>query len=95
MPLKEFIDQMETELEPVTFKVSVEELQVLHRAAKELLTKLTPKLYQDEFTYINHTLRTRAVPGLKVLIKDHKPMKDGKYKLRLFIPETNFSACFS
>ena len=32
---------------------------------------------------------------MKVLIKDHKPMEDGKYKLRLFIPEKDFSACFS
>ena len=90
-----FIDQMEAELEPVTVEVSVEELQVLHTASKELLTKLTPKLSDKECTYIKYALCTQDIPGMKVLIKDHKPMRDGKYKLRLFIPSTNFSSCFS
>ena len=44
---------------------------------------------------MQYYLRTRSVPGPKVLTKDLKPIKDGNYKLYLVIPETNFSVCFS
>ena len=46
--------------------------------------------------HINESLKTKAIPTPKLLIKYHKKMSNmGKFPTRLVIPATNFSATFA
>ena len=54
------------------------------------------KLSKNEVGHINESLKTKAIPTPKLLIKDHKKMSImGKFPTRLVIPATNFSATFA
>ena len=51
---------------------------------------------KNEVGHINESLKTKAIPTPKLLIKDHKKMSNmGKFPTRLVIPATNFSATFA
>ena len=45
-----------------------------------------------EQQYIEQSLKSKAIPSPKLLIKDHKPKKNGEYPTRLIIPATNFAS---
>ena len=51
---------------------------------------------KNEVGHINESLKTKAIPTPKLLIKDHKKMTSmGKFPTRLVIPATNFSSTFA
>ena len=61
----------------------------------DLLTSLEGTMSDKEFNFIKYTLRSKAIPTPKMLIKDHKKKKDnGNFPTRLIIPATNFTAGF-
>ena len=50
---------------------------------------------KNEVGHINESLKTKAIPTPKLLIKDHKKLTSmGEFLTRLVIPETNYSATF-
>ena len=48
--------------------------KVIHifEQASDLAKKLAPQLSPDESNFIQESLNSRAIPTLKLLIKDHK-----------------------
>ena len=64
--------------------------------AKVLVDAIGFKLSKNEVGHINESLKTKAIPPPKLLIKDHKKMSNMvKVPTRLVIPATNFSANFA
>ena len=50
---------------------------------------------KNEVGYINKSLKTKAIPTPKILIKYHKKLtRNGDFPTRLVIPATNSSATF-
>ena len=50
---------------------------------------------KNEVGHINESLKTKAIPKPKILIKDHKKLTSmGEFPIRLVIPATNYSATF-
>ena len=52
-------------------------------------------LSKAEFKYIVAALESRAIPTPRLLIKNHKPRRNGEYPTRLVVPATNFTAGFA
>ena len=51
---------------------------------------------KNEVGHINESLKTKAIPTPKLLIKDHKKLTSmGEFPTRLVIPATNISATFA
>ena len=51
---------------------------------------------KKEVGHINESLKTKAIPTPKLLIKDHKKLTSkGDFTTRLMIPSTNVSATFA
>jgi hypothetical protein len=67
----------------------------LHANAEEMLKLQKHILSKDEYKYAEETLRSKAIPVPKLLIKDHKTPDDkGFFPTRLVVPATNFTSCF-
>jgi hypothetical protein len=50
---------------------------------------------KNETNFIQESLKSKAIPSPKLLVKDHKKEdKWGQYPTRLFIPVTNFTSAF-
>mmetsp|Transcript_59901 Transcript_59901/g.71329 ORF Transcript_59901/g.71329 Transcript_59901/m.71329 type:complete len:212 (-) Transcript_59901:780-1415(-) len=95
IPLKECITRMEEQLEPVADEILVKDLKRILNDAEETLKTFENYLGRDEKAFIERTLKTKQIPSSELLIKDHKARKNGQFPLRLVIPTTNFTACFS
>ena len=53
-------------------------------------------MFKNQARHINESLKTKAIPTPKLLIKGHKKLTSmGKLPTRLVIPETNFSATYT
>ena len=64
--------------------------------ANVLVDAIGFKISKNELGHINESLKTKAIPTPKLLIKDHKKMSNmGKFPTRLVILASNFSATFS
>ena len=64
--------------------------------AKVLLDAIGFKISKNEVGHINESLKTKALPTPKLLIKDYKKLTSmGEFPTRLVIPATNFSATFA
>ena len=64
--------------------------------AKVLVYAIGFKMSKNEVGHINESLKTKAIPTHKFLIKDHKKLTSlGEIPTRLVIPATNFSATFA
>ena len=51
---------------------------------------------KNEVGHINESLKTKAIPTPKLLIKDHQKLTSmGEFPTRLVIPATNLSATFA
>ena len=50
---------------------------------------------KSEFNYVVGVLESRSLPTPQLLIKNHKPLRDGEYPTRLVVPVTNFTAGFA
>ena len=58
--------------------------------AKVLVDAIGFKMSKNEVGHINESLKTKAIPTLKVLIKDHNKLTSmGEFPIRLVIPATN------
>ena len=66
----------------------------IEQQAREFLQEIRPNLNQREYGYILETINSKAIPAPKLLIKDHKKMKNGHLPTRLIVPATNFIAAF-
>ena len=76
-------------------EVSVDKLSLIFDDAYKLLSKLEDILLTKENHFIDKSLKTRAVPTPKLLIKDHKKADSkGEFPTRLVVPATNFMAAF-
>ena len=54
------------------------------------------RTYKNEVGHINESLKTKAIPTTKILIKYHKELTImGDFQTRLVIPATHFSATFA
>ena len=64
--------------------------------AKVLVDYIGFKNFTNEVGIINESLKTKAIPTTKLLIKDHKKLTSmGEIPTRLVIPPTIFSATFA
>jgi len=79
----------------VADEISVRDLKKILNDAEDTLKTVEKELGRDEKEYIERTLHTKQIPSPELLIKDHKARKNGQFPLRLVIPATNFTACFS
>jgi len=75
-----------------------DELVKRQAQAKKLLEDIGERdiLSTNEFSYIKSTITKKAVPTVKLLIKDHKKknVETGRYPSRLVVPAANFTAAF-
>jgi hypothetical protein len=62
--------------------------------ANNLLDTLSPLLFHNERKDIQQSIKSRAIPTPKLLIKDHKKPKGGMFPTRLVIPVSNFTSAF-
>ena len=71
-------------------------VMALYENANSLLEKLKLDLSVKEEEFVRQSLATRAILSPKLLIKDHKPIKENReFPTRLVIPATNFTATLS
>jgi hypothetical protein len=62
--------------------------------ASTLLDSISHLLSHEEQRYISQSIKLRAIPVPKLLIKDHKQPKGGTFLTQLVIPASNFTAAF-
>jgi hypothetical protein len=63
--------------------------------AEELLEDIDRLCSKGERDFIQESLKSKAIPSPKLLIKDHKKKdKWGNFPTRLVIPATNFTSAF-
>ena len=64
--------------------------------AKVLVDTIGSKMSKNEVGHINESLKTKAIPTHKLLIKDHKKLTSmGEFPTSIVIPATNFSDTFA
>ena len=64
--------------------------------SKVLVDAIGFKISKKEVGHINESLKIKAIPTPKLLIKDHNKLTSmGEFPTRLVIPATNFSATFA
>jgi hypothetical protein len=92
---EDYLEWVRVHLDEAATEVSAEKLQSIFDEAFELLDDVGDFLSDDERGFIEETLKTRAIPTPKLLIKDHKAMDErGNYPTRLIVPASNFTAAF-
>ena len=75
--------------------IDKDRLEKIYDEATELLTSLQGCMSKKEFNFVKYSLKSKAIPTPKLLIKDHeKKNENGEYPTRLIIPATNFTATF-
>ena len=76
--------------------ISISKLQEIHSSKQEFLTDLQPHLSHNEFSFLEESLKSWAIPKSKLLVKDQKP-PDAKrtYSTWLVILAMNFMVTFS
>ena len=68
----------------------------IFEACEKRLQSVRESLSKDEFGFIKETIKSKKIPSLTLLVKDHKKVdENGDYPCRLIIPATNFTAGFS
>jgi hypothetical protein len=92
---KDYITWVGKHLEEAAVEVSADKLVSTFDRAEELLDDLGDFLSDKERGFIEDTMKSRAVPMPKLLIRDHKERDEmGKYLTRLIVPASNFTAGF-
>jgi hypothetical protein len=92
---EDYLDWVQAHLDEAAIEVSVDRLQSIFDEAFDLLRDLDDFLSDNERGFIEESLKTRAIPTPKLLIKDHKEMDEsGNYPTRLIVPASNFTAAF-
>jgi hypothetical protein len=92
----EYKNWVHEHLQKSAIVITKERLGEKYKEAGALLESLTETLSANEYGYLNETIKSKAIPTPKLLIKDHKdPDINGVYPTRLIVPATNFAAGFS
>ena len=74
------------------------DLQVAYDNGLDLAKKVFKEdklISSKEHKYLMKRIRAKSIPSLKIRIKDHKPIINGMYKVKLIIPYTNYLSGFS
>ena len=83
------------QLEEKAKVIDGDKLDTIYEEATALLTSFEGCLSEKEFNFVKYSLKSKAIPTPKLLIKDHKTKNDnGEFPTRLIIPATNFTAAF-
>ena len=92
---EKYINWVYYHLKGVAKEVLVDKLSLIFDNAYKLLNKLENILLTKEKQFIEESLKMRAVPTPKLLIKDHKKADSkGEYPTRFVVPATNFTVAF-
>ena len=91
----DYVKWVEGHLKSSAVEVLADKLVSIFDEAGELLNDLGDFLSDNERDFIEETLKLRAVPTPKLLIKDHKDKdEEGNYPMRLIVLASNFTAAF-
>jgi GIY-YIG catalytic domain len=91
---QQYINQMAFHLTRNAKEINRSRLTEVADEASSLLETISHFLSSDERRLLVASINSRAIPTPKLLIKDHKPMKNGNFPTRLVIPASNFTAAF-
>jgi hypothetical protein len=95
MPTEEYKQKFLRHLLKDGQEISGERLILAQEQAEELLEDIDRLCSKGERDFIQESLKSKAIPSPKLLIKDHKKKdKWGNFPTRLVIPATNFTSAF-
>jgi hypothetical protein len=95
MPTEEYKQKVLRHLLKDGKEISRERLILAQEQAEELLEDIDRLCSKGERDFIQESLKSKAIPSPKLLIKDHKKKdKWGNFPTRLVIPATNFTSAF-
>ena len=95
MPLSKYVGWVETHLAKDAREVERSELLAVFNQATALARSHKGALTHGEYSHLLLTIALRALPTPWLLIKNHKPRRNGAYPTRLVVPSSNFTAGFS
>ena len=80
----------------VAKRINPDRLHGILARAQELLAEMRDMMSKKEVEFIERSLKTKAIPKPKLLVKDHKEKKaSGDYPTRLIVPANNFTSGYS
>jgi hypothetical protein len=82
IPINKYIDQMRGHLATNAKPIPRQRLTQVVEEATNLLESISYLLSRDERNYIKQSIKSRAIPTPKLLIKDHKQPKGGVFPTR-------------
>ena len=90
-----YIEWVKKHLDKATIFSLTEKIKEIFDSANELLLGMEEVFDQNEYNFIKETIESRAIPTLKLLVKDHKKLdREGNLFTRLVVPAPNFTAAF-
>ena len=93
--LSQYIDWVEKHLNDSSTESLRNKLVEVNKKAVDLLDKVGDIPDDKEYNFIKESFNSRAVPTLRLLIKDNKkPNRKGYYATHLIAPATNFTTVF-
>ena len=76
-------------------QTDLENINRIHKEALALCESSKELLSQSEYNYIKSTVNKKAIPTVKLLLKDHKKKDaNGDFPTRLVVPAKNYTAGF-
>ena len=95
MEVDEYSQQVLEHLKKSGKEIPRSRLIEVEEQANNLLEQIQNNLTENEAAFIRQTLKSKAIPSPKLLIKDHKKVgKNGKFPTRLVVPANNFTSAF-
>jgi len=92
----EYIIEIKDALAKVSNPISIKNVKKIKDEALEILEKFQCEMSQKEYDGINQLLMSCTVPTPKLLVKDHKPLKEsGRYLCQLIVPAEYLISRFS
>ena len=92
---EEYIRQVKTHLAKSGKEIKSNKLTEVKDKAEKLLDELLPIISEKEAWFLQQSIKSKAIPTPKLLIKDHKdPDELNNYPTRLVVPANNFTSAF-
>jgi len=91
---EKYIEWVNTHLQYAAKEVSADKLALIAKEGEALLKEINV-LSPEENEFIKASIKMKAVPTPKLLIKDHKKANNkGEFPMQLVVPATNFTSAF-
>ena len=92
---EEYIKQVKAHLAKSGKEIKPNKLTEVKGKAEKLLDELLPIISEKEAWFLQQSIKSKAIPTPKLLIKDHKdPDELNNYPTRLVVPANNFTSAF-